>query len=506
LAVLVTGTAAVVFLNSFRPEKEELPPKGKEVVQLPEQKATPPQKLPDEPPPSPPVVEKKSQATEPKVEKQNSPAAAEKKDPPVETVKKAAKEKKNPAVDAKKAPVKEIKKSTVPAELQKKIDEAIARGVAFLQSPQARDKSWCAKSHPVGFTSLLALTLLECGVPKDDFIIRAAAGDVRSQVPSNNFTYDVALALLFLDKLADEGDEKLIRLLAIRLVAAQDAAGGWTYPCPTLDAAAGQELIEFLQADHAARVTKKKKGNALTIPERLRRLAIFQGSGGVQPGARFSQNSDNSNTQFALLALWAARRHGVPLGRTFALAEQRFRTTQLADGGWPYRPFPNVRSTPSMTCVGLLGLAIGRGSEFELLHASKTGPGESVNKLANQDEGIVRGLKRLGQAVGTPTGRTTGVPLVNLYFLWSVERVAVLYNLPTIGDKDWYRWGVEVLLSNQQADGRWWEPNNSLTEPAVDTCFALLFLNRSDLVPDLGRNLRLFVPIVDPDRKSSTPQ
>jgi len=43
----------------------------------------------------------------------------------------------------------------------------------------------------------------------------------------------------------------------------------------------------------------------------------------------------------------------------------------------------------------------------------------------------------------------------NLYFLWSVERVAVLYDLKTIGGKDWYGWGAQILLANQRGAGNW---------------------------------------------------
>src|SRR5262249_39207659 len=46
--------------------------------------------------------------------------------------------------------------------------------------------------------------------------------------------------------------------------------------------------------------------------------------------------SDNSNTQFAILALWVAQRHGVPMERTLKLMVQRFRQSQNADGSWGY--------------------------------------------------------------------------------------------------------------------------------------------------------------------------
>ena len=42
----------------------------------------------------------------------------------------------------------------------------------------------------------------------------------------------------------------------------------------------------------------------------------------------WAQGDDNSNSQFAMLALWAARRHDVPVEHALLLAEQRYRTSQ----------------------------------------------------------------------------------------------------------------------------------------------------------------------------------
>src|SRR5262249_3508894 len=41
------------------------------------------------------------------------------------------------------------------------------------------------------------------------------------------------------------------------------------------------------------------------------------------------------------------------------------------------------------------------------------------------------------------------------YFLWSLERMAVAFGLETIGGKDWYNWGAEILLANQSPNGGW---------------------------------------------------
>jgi hypothetical protein len=186
--------------------------------------------------------------------------------------------------------------------------------------------------------------------------------------------------------------------------------------------------------------------------------------------------TDNSNTQFAILALWAAGRHGVPTERSLKLMVHRYHTSQNADGSWGYRYKlgGNAQGSPAMTAVGLLGLAVGHGL------AGDAGQAKQV-----PDPRIVAGFVALTRHVRVPAGRMRNLQQVNLYFLWSVERVGVLYDLPTIGNKDWYRWGAEILVANQQADGNWTGGGYHGANDAIDTCLALLFLKRANLAQDL---------------------
>jgi hypothetical protein len=548
-------------------------------------------------------------------------------------------------VEVAKPPVEALPKPAGPRPkltpaVQKQINEAIERGALFLQTTQMRNGTWRGiGEHPVGYTALPALTLLECGIPKGHVSIQAAARAVRIGSAKLNKTYELALAILFLDKLGEPKDKKLIQALAMRLVAGQNYAGGWSYECPVLYSQPHQELLTFLQRerkyklDHLigkeelanplrltetdlarkpiqlaggesvfplksdspletllqdpdnklltpspidlpeeggkglipgfpepkdkvpaekviagmAKSNKEAPGNGMisgivdpkmgspgsanketsepqkdkqvvakenepakatkppSVPGSLRQLPIFNPVGRGPTYKKLAGLGDHSNTQFALLGLWVARRYDIPLERTFALAELRFRILQNPDGGWGYvGQHREMRTSQTMGCVGLLGLAIGRGSEYELLHLDKTLQGSAVKKLTKEDEGIQRALKGLGQTIGAPTGKTDGLPMQNLYFLWSVERVAVLYNLQTIGNKDWYLWGAEILLSNQDKTGCWTEGRYHQAHPIIDTCFALLFLKRANLAPDLSDNLRLFIPVVDPDRRSSS--
>ena len=96
----------------------------------------------------------------------------------------------------------------------------------------------------------------------------------------------------------------------------------------------------------------------------------------------------------------------------------------------------------------------------------------------------------MSRHVGKPTGRAKNLPKGNLYYLWSLERVAVLYSLKKIGDKDWYAWGAALLVASQQPDGHWLGiqyPGGNF--PLIDTCFALLFLKRANFVKDLTQKI-----------------
>src|SRR5262249_20341875 len=110
--------------------------------------------------------------------------------------------------------------------------------------------------------------------------------------------------------------------------------------------------------------TKLLPARGTAVPAMLANLPVWRA--GVQFGGM--PQADNSNTQFAILALWAAKVRGVPVERALARVVQRFHQLQNTDGSWGYyetgpRKAPtNMAGHPaSMTCPGLLGLAVGQG-------------------------------------------------------------------------------------------------------------------------------------------------
>ena len=380
----------------------------------------------------------------------------------------------------------------LPQEMQNQVNKAIDWGVDFLLKNQQANGAWGAhhEGYVVGYTALPGLTLLECGVPPSHPVIQRAAALIRQieATPKHevHLTYDLALSVLFLDKLGDPKDRPLIRTFILRLMAGQTATGGWDYVCPVLSRT---EQLVFLRL-----LTPNSRGSNLSLTPLLLRLPVLQPPGPLPlldpPGRTHdpvSGTTDNSNTQFALLAMWAARRYDMPMERTLNLLATRFRSSQNADGSWGYlyKYGGNEPERKPMTCVGLLGLAVGHGLA-NATGPSKLDPGrtpfqltlfprhvavlfyatDELAKLAKklaapaqptkpQDPQILKGLVAMSKHVGRPAGRTDNLPLENLYYLWSVERVSVLYGLRTIGDKDWYRWGAEMLVANQQINGSW---------------------------------------------------
>jgi len=185
------------------------------------------------------------------------------------------------------------------------------------------------------------------------------------------------------------------------------------------------------------------------------------------------------------MALWTARRHGVPVDEAMTRVSGRFRGCQQADGGWAYVPSKEGEPpTASMTCAGLLGLAMSHGVALE---ANRRDGKAGIRPLdPAQDPAIRAGLQALGTAIASTRAPRGGVLTKGFYFLWSLERVGVAYNLPTIGTIDWYSWGAQLLTASQHADGCW----RGEEGPLVDTCFALLFLRRANLTRDLSATLK----------------
>lgn len=400
--------------------------------------------------------------------------------------------------------------------LKGKIDFATRKGVTFLKQTIKPSGTWKEDNgtHAVGYAALPGLALLECGVPATDATVQQCAKYVRANILNVKETYDIGTTLLFLDTLNDPADKNLIKALAMRLIAGQTAAGGWSYECPTLSLKEEIQLGEFLMShkpevklliplptfieDNGPMPKKVKPKEIIEEPKKeappgveslapdVRKLPVVANKKGFQTGII----DDNSNTHFALLGLWAARRHDLPVELSLERAFERFQKTQAKDGGWGYV----VKAPPknTMTCVGLIGLAMGHGSAAELV-AEAAAKNKTLPKKLAQDPAIQHALTGLGKYLDGDESLVGLEARIDLYYLWTLERVGMLYRQKRFGKTDWYTFGAKQILERQNDDGRWAVHYDA----PVDTAFALLFLNRSDLVEDLTHNLHTYLAIPD---------
>jgi hypothetical protein len=334
-------------------------------------------------------------------------------------------------------------------------EAAVRKGAAYLQRQQLQDGCWQERGHRLGETALAGLALLAAGHPANSPVVTAAARAVRHLASANWKTYEVSLAVMFLDQVGVKGDSEIIRNLGTRLSTGQAADGCWTY---SLDGLAG--------------------------------------------------DGDNSNAQFAVLACWICRRHGAAMDDTILKADRYFRSTvNQADGGWGYTP--GNRSTPTMTCAGLVALAAERGMAIERSRSTPAGKRKATGRqdgpprdLApdKNDPVVSAALDHLAAQLQQDRIEDQSKAFAGLYFYWSLERVGVIYGLTNIRGIDWYGWGVERLLRTQRPDGSWG------SQDCVDTAFAILFLSRANVAEDLTNTLGGWghvAPVVQPGNQDT---
>src|SRR5205807_2004134 len=123
---------------------------------------------------------------------------------------------------------------------------------------------------------------------------------------------------------------------------------------------------------------------------------------------------------------------------------------------------------------------------------------DAEKKKRMEEPVTLKGLQALSNSVGQPTGKMENIPIGDLYFLWGLERVAMIYDFETIGGKDWYRWGAEMLLANLKPEGYWDVKTfgDAATE-VINSSFALLFLRQANLAEDLTSKLREDPTVLD---------
>jgi hypothetical protein len=303
------------------------------------------------------------------------------------------------------------------AQSPEEVNRAVQRGVDYLKSRQRRDGSWPGyENYPGGTTALVTLALLSCDVPTDDPRIALALAHLRRIEPSQ--TYVVALQTMVFAEATPKADAPLIRRNVRWLIGASNA-GRWSYT-----------------------------------------------AGGVG-------FADNSNTQFALLGLWAAAEAGFEIPERFwDVCRNHWIGAQSEIGSWDYA---GRGARGSMSVAGISSLVITSRQSKTVREGMYKGQRCRCNGPV-QNVPLERGLAWLGRNFRADQHPGGGMEW-HYYYLYGVERAGRLTGRRFFGNHDWYREGVRFLLSQQQLAGDWPGGQNGL----ANTAFALLFLSKGKI-------------------------
>ncbi|MHC4600487.1 MAG: hypothetical protein ACYS47_15945 [Planctomycetota bacterium] len=378
-----------------------------------------------------------------------------------------------------------------------RVNNTVRDGMQYILDIQAGDGSFpdgYDREWPGGASALCLLALLKSGVPRHDPAIEKGFAFLKKTPLAK--TYSVAIALMALE--ARWAPQKKVEE-RIKGHTRAVAAGPKNMPKGDIDWMT--RLAKFLLKNkcYGKYVTQGKamtgKKDAWSYPR--------------------DRSGDHSNTQYAILGLRSAHRCGVKVSRdqwekTWMDVIDHFLSVQEKKGpkvrqwkiiedkkygyvsykpvtsvpaearGWTYgaavEPKGGSRShtnatTGSMTTVGVASLLIGMEGLYRIRSAKLKARKPKIERAAKD------GLAWLAHhfTVETNPGHHDGDWLY--YYLYGMERAAVLAGARNLGKHDWYREGAEFLMANQDGDGRW--TYCASCGDIAPTCFALLFLTKA---------------------------
>ena len=373
------------------------------------------------------------------------------------------------------------------------IDRAIDKGVAYLRSQVEKDPWW--ERSPIrnpAQPGLKRAARKKAGArAQDRYIMGRTAIELYALLVSDVSLDDPLISKGF-EYLADL-EPQAVYSVALYIMALDAALG---------QAEADSALLGRTTVSGGSSVEARKLQGRMEEMTRWLVGARHEGRGVWNYGTAGAAGGryDNSNTQFAVLALGVAAKRGISIpNRVWSEILKHFLDGQEKGGrevdlkvewetgppddggatrvgkpppirarGWGYQ---DGGSTLNMTAAGISSLLISR------TYLSKAGEIQPEERQRISGA-IMDGLARLA-AYGLSYVRN------HLYYgLYSVEKVGDLGGIKKIGDLDWYRHGADILLREQRADGSWgndgaMEENNR----RYQTSFALLFLCRAtDLI------------------------
>ncbi len=363
--------------------------------------------------------------------------------------------------------------------------ENLDRDALEAESPDAD------RSYHTGRLAIGLLALLKGGVPKDDPVVKKGYDELRRRVLVD--TYSLGNALMALEALYAPASEW------------GDLRSG------TIDRPQRRQV----------------PADDLKLMQQWARQLLHNVDDRVDPAylLRFNYvrgpRTDNSVNQYGLLGLYSAHLCGVevpasvweaainhlladqcPEGEKVRLDLTDYRTharrsaapdekftvsTMYARAcGWSYHgPKSDGELSPvygSMTAAGITGLAICQAALEDYPNVKRPKlQGEASRARADGFAWLAQNMTMRYHA-----GAIDRQPRWFYYYLYGIERAALLSGIALIADRDWYFEGAMVLVHSQQDDGHW--PAELQADLAVERdAMAILFLKQSTAPVLTGR-------------------
>jgi serine/threonine protein kinase len=327
----------------------------------------------------------------------------------------------------------------------------IEKASKYLLSQQRDDGSWDAMGSAdkrIGATALVMLALSNAGVRAEQPAMRRALDWLRQQEPDD--TYAVSFQTLILAMIAPEADRAIlgrnVNWLELAQVKQGPGSGSWSY-------------------------TQKNAAGA----------------------------GDNSNSQFALLALHEAARAGIRVREeTWLRTQQYWAACGNADGSWGYTPGKGG-GTGSMTCAGLVSLWLASNRLGIADARDNAGMIACCRGASQPSRGVVRpkvtaGVRWLGSHFTVSQNPGTGGETWLYYYLAGLSRVRRFTGQRFFHDGssaklfDSAQLSAEILWKNQdRVSGKF--VANRIEDSIVATSMALIVLADCGMPPLIAKSV-----------------
>ncbi|MXV77227.1 hypothetical protein F4083_11750 [Candidatus Poribacteria bacterium] len=340
---------------------------------------------------------------------------------------------------------------TFPQVTPEEIQEAIDRGVTWIESRQGKSSRTCLQC---GVENQIILTCFNCNA--------SLKGLAENFVPGSKWNFgedplqETALALQALLASGRTTTDYSVQK-GVTFLLEQD----WN----TLDVYQYAVLIPVLVA---IRNPEYKSNAQFAVNQLVKKQLPVKGNEFADPrddgGWGYGLSADGAHMNMVIYALYAAKQWGLEIPeQTWERAEKWIRRNQTDTGGWLY----NLVDNGSPWAIGVYGSMTATG--LWALRAC----GVSTEDVQIQDG--VDWLERHWSLTRNP-----GCNSWLYYYLLSLQRFCdIPPKVKTLAGRDWYDEICRMMVARQHPDGRW----HGAESDFLATCFAVMTLSRALVGP-----------------------